>query len=380
MARTRRSLGPKVWACLGSTNAFHRTRNRIRQSIGVVSGDDEHRALVTRGDRPPPTDDAGSPHPGRSAGAGQQGVPGGGRRAKERQEGGAAKPSLHQARKRGALKGDRAPKEAKDEAKDEAKEEDAKAEEQAFAGSWDQHLSEKAALAINAVMWTIATERERTACCATFARDSAVNGLEGGENSPAANATARQQAPRGTETYSNPAATTTAVLELRVSLAAARRFIKSSRLIDGFFVLDADVDLAFKRWEDVGRLTGRDQHGSLGTGIATGRSPTRRGAKGTVEASFTDASAAVLLTQKLCEAVGCSDPALYGDIHPLAKARLCRKHRRNGMVDVGNRRYEEYNTIPDFAILLCTIHCTANGVVVLGGSGFEISGRLAVRQ
>lgn len=329
LARARRSLGPKAWACLRSSDAFHRTRNRLWQSI--VSGDAEYQASVSRGDRFP-SPDASLPRPGRQEES-EQAVPdpGSGRRAKERQDGAAAT-RLKQARRPGAIDRNR---QKKAEAKNEEEEEDASGG--CGPSSWDQLLAENGALAINAAMWTTATERERATFCAT-------NGKDGGI--PATNAAAQQQAARGTDDVRSPRAATgdanparrTAVLELRVSLAAARRFVKSSRLIDGVLVLDADVDLAFKRWEEAGRLTERDRHCSVSTSIATSPSPVRRRAKGQIEASFADANVAVPVAQKLCEAVGCSDPALYSDVHPSAKATLCRKHRRNGMVDVGSRR------------------------------------------
>lgn len=319
----RRCLGPKVWACLGSSDAFHRTRDRIRHSI-VPRDSVEYQAPVARGDRPPPTGTGVTQLVcGRSVDS-EKVVPRGGRRVKERREGG-AKPRLHQARKRGTLKADRA------EAENGAKEEDGKDQETENTSSWDQRLSEKAALAINAAMWTIAAERERHAYCATFARESKIARDE---------ETDTKRSRRAGRCDADPATTAASVPELRVSLAAARRFIKRSRLIDGVFVLDADVDLAFKRWEEAGRLVGRGRRCSLSTGIATSPSPDRRGAgrKGKVKASIADANPAVPPAQRLCEAVGCSDPALYGGVRPLAKARLCRKHRRNGMVDVGSPR------------------------------------------
>lgn len=339
MARARRSLGPKAWDCLGLSSAFHRTRNQIRQYL--VLGDDENQSPVSHGGRSPPAD-AGSPQRSWMMDS-EKVAPDRGRRAKDGQMG-RANSRLNQARKRGTLKGGRT------EEKGEAKEQGGKVGEVVSSG-WDRHLCEKASLAINAVMWTIATERERSTYCTIFAAEEGdiATTTDGGgrEALPTGNATAQQQAAWGTDNVcagrattedSNPA--TTAELELRVSLAAARRFIKSSRLIDGVFVLDADVDLAFKRWEEVGRLAGRDQQRSRSTETTTCRSPIRRGVKGkgTAEPSFTDVNASVPPNQKLCEAVGCSDPALYGDVHPLAKAILCRKHRRNGMVDVGSRR------------------------------------------
>lgn len=341
MKRIKHSLGPKAWACLESSNAFHLTNSRIQQSI--ASGDNKYQSPVTPQDRSPPTG-ALSPHLGRTADS-EKAALGGRRRARERREG-AGKPRLHEARRRGSQVGDRV--EAKDEAKGEGGKGNGNGEgrSSSTSSSWDQRLSETAALVVNAVMWTMVTERERSIYCAAFAAhesDTARN-EDDGEIYRATDATAQQQAARGTHDArsrrtaaedSNPAATTAAG-ELRVSLASARRFIKNSPLIDGTFVLDADVDLTFKRREEVGRSTGRDQQCS----VATIRSPVRRSAKGmgTVEASLANTNAALSLTRKLCEAVGCSDPALYGDIHPLAKARLCRKHRRNGMVDVGSRR------------------------------------------
>lgn len=342
MATARRSLGPAAWACLASSNAFHRTLHQIRQSM--VPGGDKRQPPVSRGDRSPPPADAGWPHPDWAASS-EKLAPGGGRRAKETQDRG-SNPRVRQARKRGVLKGDGT------EAKDQAREENGKGEEFASTGGgWDRRLSEQVALAVNAVMWTIATERERSTYCAAYVAQESDDTTKGavGEIVPPANVAVHHQATEGTNTVrsraaakdSNPAATTdssASLEELRVSLAAARRFIKSSRLIDGVCVLDADVDLAFKRREEVRRLAAHDQHCSVSV-ATTSRSPVRRGgAQGKVEASGTQANAMAPPAQKLCEAVGCSDAALYGGVHPSAKARLCRKHRRNGMVDVGSRR------------------------------------------
>ena len=401
MARAKRSLGPTAWACVGSSNAFHRTRSRIRQSLGLVARDTGACQAHATGEGRPrsPRTEASSPHSGRAADSENVFLaPGRGRGARARQEGG-GKPRRHQARKQGTEKGDRA-----EEARgDEPKEGLGMLDEAANSSCrWDQHLAENTALAITAAMWTIATERERATYCATLTAQERyvddTNG-EGGENLPAVTATARQHAARDTNNARrrpaasedlNPAPATPA-LELRVSLAAARRFIKSCRLIDGAFVLDADVDLGFKRWEEAGRPTGTGRDQNYHCSLDSSLSPVRRSRKGKgacrgrAEPSVVDTHAAVPPAQGLCEAVGCSDPALYGDVHPLAKARLCRKHRRNGMVDVGSRRYCTRTggscSVRDLTMYLCCglgyaepRYCVHGGIYLCGG--LEITAEL----
>ncbi len=219
-------------------------------------------------------------------------------------------------------------------------------------GGWDPRLADKAAMAVDAAMWMIATERERTATIAAMARENARSPGSPGQDTglavqvtrPAARGKGTKAPPRAelvqdlgpaSEATAAPAPATAA--ELRVSLPTARRFVKRSRLVDGVSVMDADVDLALRRWEEEARRSaGREPTAPARGGRAVGGA-----AKGKTEGGpSTDpgAGGGALHKQRLCEAVGCSDPARYGDCHPAARARLCRKHRHNGMVDVGGRR------------------------------------------
>lgn len=328
MAQARRSLGPKVWTCLGSSDAFHRTRNHLRRSI--VSGDGACQESEARGVMPSLTDTTLTPR-----GCSTRAVPDRGTGKRERQAG-RRKTELRQAQK--------------DEISnvDTMKEQEKDREEVVAGNGWSQHLSEKAALAIDAVMWTIATERERNITYAAIAQGKARQQVGADKNTVTANVTAPHRAvqgkgkerPRGEDAGDSIPSKMGEVEELRVSMPTARRFIKSCRLIDGVSVLDADVDLAFKRWEEVGRLARRDENRSTSATTAEGGGGECTAgciAKGKIEPAFDD-TAAMPLLQRQCEAVGCSDPARYGDIHPMAKARLCRKHRHLGMVDVGSRR------------------------------------------
>lgn len=334
MTQAKRSLGPEVWACLGSSGAFRRTRSHLQSSI--VSGDDTCQE-TDAGDVKPSLPDISLPPPGCSA----QAVPKRGMDRIERHAG-RRKTGFQNAQKGGTSNVGK------------KKEQEPDKEDGAVGGGWDRNLSETAALAIEAAMWTIATERERTTTCAAIAQGKISKQEGADENAAAASMTAPQHAaqgegsggPRGEEMGGSnlvkrtaTAAALGAVEELRISMPTARRFIKTSRLIDGISVLDADVDLAFKRWEEVGCSARRGKHRSTSAVHADGGGACMAGrtAEGRGKIVFDNTPAGPLLRRQ-CEAVGCSDPARYGGIHPMAKATLCRKHRQNGMVDVGSRR------------------------------------------
>eukprot|EP00903_Cladosiphon_okamuranus_P010271 g9725.t1 len=246
MARANRSLGPKAWVCLGSSNAFHRTWSRIRKSIAPSEG--EYQTPVSPRDRsPPPGTD--SQNLGRTVDSEKEKVALDGRRRGRGRQEGEGQPRLHQTRRRATQKRDRA--EAKDEPVEEGGQENGQAGSSSSSSSssssrsWDQRLSENAAFAVNAAMWTIATERERSTYCAAFdavQSDAALN-REDGDISPAHDATYQQQAARGTGNARSRAAAvedsnlaaTTAALELRVSLAAARSIAIAINInINGF--------------------------------------------------------------------------------------------------------------------------------------------------
>ncbi|CAM9810177.1 unnamed protein product [Ectocarpus sp. 6 AP-2014] len=368
LARAERSLGPKVWTCLGSGRAFRRTCGGIVQSIIVRGGGTGHaedrRGRTENRERPP----GGSVKPA-------TGGPGRSRRmARE----GRKEAPHKQARKGRAIDRDR------EEENDGGREGGgARVDDR----GWDEDLSERTALVTEAVIWTIATERERkTACSAIEARSDNENGNDARERwDEEGNGTDRQPTAWGKGggspgrqtmniVHDSSATTPAATTELRISLSTARRFIKRSRLTDGVHVIDADVDLAFKRWEEVERLAGLDQQCSPTAAVACGEEDkSGRVVSREVGSGLADA-VAVPIPQKVCEAVGCSDPARYGDIGPEAKARLCRKHRHNGMVDVGSRRCDR----PDCGRLavgahttakatsLCTLHARSDRVDVEG--------------
>lgn len=174
---------------------------------------------------------------------------------------------------------------------------------------WDDHLSEKTALAIQATMWALATDRERSAVYMAVSRDGYGGIVDVGSSCGLGGRGGK----RSDEEGGSVAAAATR--DIGVSLPRASRYVKACPLIDGVRVLEADVDLEFKRWEETGRT--REEVAS---------------------AAAAAADSELALRQKRCEAVGCSEIARYGDIRPMAEARLCRRHRSNGMADVGGRR------------------------------------------
>lgn len=172
----------------------------------------------------------------------------------------------------------------------------------------DGHLSDKTALAIQATMWALATSHERSTTSAAIFRDRCAGGV-GVENSHALGGRGGKQRDR------EGAGVTAGARELGVSLPRARRYVKACPLIDGVSVLEADVDLAFKRWWEEAERS-----------------------REVASAAASTATPEVAPWQCMCEAVGCSEVARYGDIHPMAEARLCRRHRYDGMTDVGGKR------------------------------------------
>lgn len=208
--------------------------------------------------------------------------------------------------------------------------------DESFVSGWGGRLSQKAALIVDAIMWTIATERERSTVCAATLQDRRIrngrptisalaDGLGGGDT-------------RGEGEGSAEALPTDATLA--VSWLRARRFAKSSRLVDGVNVVDADVDLAFKRWEESEQAKRPAVVNTTNRTCSPSRSGPESPALGTCTAgnSARSRSHDTAATPKMCDAVGCSEGGRYGDICPMEKSRFCRKHRNDGMVDLGGRR------------------------------------------
>ncbi|CAN0306817.1 unnamed protein product, partial [Ectocarpus sp. 8 AP-2014] len=246
LARAERSLGPKVWTCLGSGRAFHRTCGRIIRSIIVRGGGTGHaedrRGRTENRERLP----GGSVKP----------APGGPGRSRRMAREGRKEAPHKQARKGRAIDRDREKENDGGREGGGARVDDR---------GWDEDLSERTALVTEAVIWTIATERERKTACAAIveARNDNENGNDARERwDEEGNGTDRQPTDWGKGggspgrqtmdvVHDSSAATSATTTELRISLSTARRFIKRSRLTDGVHVIDADVDLAFKRWEEV---------------------------------------------------------------------------------------------------------------------------------
>lgn len=300
MAKAKYSLGPKIWECLGSSPAFYRIRDRFRSSLiqagacntveesgrplghepPVCGGEWEEKKLVATGKAPD-----------KGAVFGPTSRKGEGQRA---------------------------------ETANKAKE----------LSGWGDRLSEKAALVVDAIMWTIATERERSTVCAAILQDR-----KGRSEAPSISAMVAGHGggdTRGEDKAEFPPIDTT----LAVSWLRARRFAKSSRLVDGINIVDADVDLAFKRWEQ------SEQAGRPVLVTTTNRtfSPSRSMPEPHAPGIRTEGNAASFRSPdsaaipRMCDAVGCSEGGRYGGICPTEKTRLCRKHRTDGMVDLGGRR------------------------------------------
>lgn len=293
--KVKYSLGLKVWDCLGSSPAFYRIRDRFRRYV-VPAG-----ACRTGNESGRPLGHASPLRGGESE-----------RKLTKTSE----------ARDEGVIFGPTSRKDKGHKLETENKDGDI--------SDWGDSLSQKAAFVVGAIMWAIATERERSNVCATILQDRkarserpSISALEAGHAEGKGNA---ESPPTNTA--------------LAVSWPRARRFVKSSRLVDGVNVVDADVDLAFKRWEE------SEQAGRPVLATTTNRScsPSRSGPEPSPPGFCTAVNAArirsrdVAAVPRLCDAVGCSEGGRYGDICPIEKTRFCRKHRKDGMVDLGGRR------------------------------------------
>lgn len=289
MARARQSLGPMVCDCLGSGGTFSSTQNRIRE------------AVLPRGRGQALDQSSGPlgniPRVWRSVPS-EEGVSG--------EEGLRGHVELDSDTKRR-----QGPRVASETCERRTR-------------GWDDHLSQKAALAIEAVMWTLATEHERSTTCAAIARSRNQVHPRGGKVDLGAEHGRSCGYDGRKRTHTDSSLVTT---ELGVSLPRARRFVKASRLIDGIHVLEADVDLAFKRWGEI------ERERRVAAAI-----PVSADVRATLPADQLSTERAD--RRNRCEAVGCSELARYGDILPMATAKLCRKHKMDGMVDVGGRRCE----------------------------------------
>ncbi|CAM9869816.1 unnamed protein product [Scytosiphon promiscuus] len=353
LAGARRYLGENAWACLGLSAAFSRTLTRLKQS--AVQGDRSSQITSTS---PVATSLAAKP---------------GGLQSSPVREGTKASSQV------GLVKSAEAKSRAQHEslANDQTREEKANIDERKGpARGWDGALFEKTALAIDAVIWTVAAEREIIANCESISRKSPRSGGENRQSLPG-----QMLGGQKAQHLASPATevSTAAVVELRISLPTARRYVKGSRLVDGVYVLDADVDLAFKRWEEAERLPGPaspDAFLAASPVVVDEEANGRDGNGKGMGCGVADAAVRVSPKQMLCEAVGCSDPARYGDIHPTATVKLCRKHRRNGMVDLGSRRCDRpgcgrlaVGGIPNRGtrkVAVCTLHSREGRVGVEG--------------
>lgn len=301
MDKAKYSLGPKVWDCLGSSPAFYRVRDRFQSFLDQAG---TYRVVHGSGQ---PLVHASPLCAGKSEGQFME--------ASETRD----KRVVYGP---GSRKGEGHEMETEDKGEDTS--------------GWGDRLSQKAALLVEAIMWTLATERERSTVRAAILQDRKVR-----SERPSISA---QEAGHGSgdtlgESEGNAESPRTGTT-LAVSWLRARRFAKSSRLVDGVNVVDADVDLAFRRWEESG------QAGRPALATATNRtcSPKRSGPETSAPGIWTGVKAANVRTRvsatipRMCDAVGCSEGGRYGDICPIETTRFCRKHRNDGMVDLGGRR------------------------------------------
>lgn len=266
MAQARGLLGPKAWECLGSSGTFHRARNRVRMALRLES---------------PCNDEANDLDGWRgmvSAGVATTMVEGYRRKMK----------SFGACRKRSP---------------------------QVDAATEKDYMATNLVLAAEAVIWIFAAERERSNICDAVTRERSRLTI-----SRCGRIVTSNEVLSGGTLESLPVST-----ELGISLYKARKFVKATKLIDGFYVLEADIDLGFKRWERDARERETNASVAIGLGAANsssagirGRSPPKR--------------------TRLCEVVGCSEVARYGDIQPTSTARVCRAHKHDGMVDIGSQR------------------------------------------
>lgn len=229
-----------------------------------------------------------------------------------------------------------------------------------LSGGWDDYLSQKTALALEATIWILESARERPVLLSDTVRDGARQALPFSESSTFA--FSRNQRPCGDkiERISTRKAGVEVMREmpeanLGVSLPRARRFVKSCRLVNRGNALDAEIDLAFQRWQEMdcrrkmiqlataagspASCSSESIRESLGwtesshaAGVGWARDEGKSELKSTRVGHDQDARA------KLCEAVGCSESARYGSVRPRAKAGYCLRHRADGMVDIAGPR------------------------------------------
>lgn len=220
---------------------------------------------------------------------------------------------------------------------------------------WYDHLSQKAALILEATLWMLAPEIQRLAVCATLRRESSENPGRGSS-----------RIYEGSRQFGDSRDQRCMEFELRtgdgkgdvgVSLLRARRHVRA-RLVDGVNVLNADVDLAFRRWEDGCRIR-KNAAASAGRKGAIADRSRPNGAVGgypgySSRASIPFPTVSHRIARSgssgnsrinvhgyrggLCEAVGCSEVARYGERRPSSAARYCRRHRADGMTDIAGVR------------------------------------------
>lgn len=223
----------------------------------------------------------------------------------------------------------------------------------------DDALPDRAALVIEATLWSLVPERERSALGSSFPaknsggaevhKDATRGGGSGhgGRDDPGA------LGPHWSDIGDGGT-------DLAVSVSRARRFIKACRLVDGVDVLEADVDLALRRWGEVRRS--RSTARSVGIPEAGARDEGRAGSEGgtisggskllsgsPLASSEALAPPSYRLGEGLCKAVGCSEAARYGSLIDKG-ASYCRGHRKDGMVDKASSRWVSWPEIGKSAV------------------------------
>lgn len=264
MARARGLLGPKAWECLGSSGAFHRARNRVRVALRLGSPCNNEDIDLD----------------------GWRGMVSAGVAATMAEGCRREMVSFGARRKRSP---------------------------QVDAATEKDYMATNLVLAAEAVIWILAAERERSNICDAVTR----------ERSRLTSSRCGRVVASGEVLGEGALESLPLSTELGISLYKARKFVKATKLIDGVYVLEADIDLGLKRWERDARV--RENNVAIDLGGANsssagirGRSPPKR--------------------NRLCEVVGCSEVARYGDIQPTSTARVCRAHKHDGMVDIGSQR------------------------------------------
>lgn len=220
-------------------------------------------------------------------------------------------------------------------------------------GDWDDHLSQKTVIALEATLWILAHQHQTAAMVATIGQDRIRR-----TSSPHTHNCLSSSLDIGRKIEQNNGKEESAVggqqTELRVSLLRVRRFAKACRLVDGVTIVDADVDLAVKRWEESGRIQKDDAVTALNGALASPCNSLVRHALGLAESTpCTEIGCAAYpargsnsaqpahvgdIRPTLCIAVGCSQAAVYGAVGSTPKASFCRKHRAGGMADFGSPR------------------------------------------